>query len=357
MAKPTKQDKTKPTKKEVNTSDSESDSEVSSKKEVTTSKKGGKSNKDTTTDLSVPNIETEKAHLHLNVNIIKKWLQSHYENEKPRERVKTKKEGKNDEPEEEPDENSDESGDDESKSKKKSSDSFMIRGCQYVLTATEETVCLKLVGDAYSSGRMNKNTAGMLMMTDKNLMDTIKMDKDLKYTYDRYLDSYSADDKYVNQLGIKRDDYVSFIENFGFGGGNKNVMLDSGGFNFLMYILLKTRIMMANTALLLAQYKYTKSIDSDAMLFSVMQNYIGEIVNSIKNKSNESLLAMKDYRIEKHEADEKRKSDPNYVPKTVGKKKTEKKSEKKTEKKPEKKTEKKPEKKVEKKYDKKTKLD
>ena len=246
-----------------------------------------------------PNIATAAAKLHLNVKTCQKWMVEYLSRY-----TITKK-----------------NPDDDNRVK--------ILGAHFVLTAADEVICSKLATLGFA--RSKKGEAGLNTITEDNLIDSVRLDKEFNYTFGKYLDAYSTGDNYGAQLGMSKETIVKFLESFAFNGGNNNVHLDNSAYNFLMYILLKNRIQMTDAAYHVITYANKTSVNDKSMLHVTRMLFVGSLGKTICQKIEDVSLIMKQLTPENKEKDdddehnekekkEKKTSDKNDKKKTDTKK-------------------------------------
>ena len=244
-----------------------------------------------------PNKATAFAKLHFNVGSAKKWLNEYFK----RYTVEKKKK---------------EDKDAETDSKVK------ILNSHFALTAADQLICLSLVNLAGEKSK--KAAAGLYTITEENMMDNIKMSKDFNYTFGRFLDSYDCHGNYAPQMGLKKETVLEFIEKYAFNGGNSNINLDGQAFNFLMYIMLKNRILLAETAFQMIVYARKSSIDDRAILCAIKTIYTGQLGNSIYKKVEDVSKIVRGMAVEKDEKESTKKGSKDSKSSKDGKKKSDK---------------------------------
>jgi hypothetical protein len=202
-----------------------------------------------------PNEETCRLGLTFNVKTTKNWLRTHLK----RHKIESKSEDK--------------------------SDNVKIFGSHSMLTAADQVVCLLLVN--LSAGRAKKETAGIYKITEDLMIDSIRLNKDFNFVFGRFLDTYDSQQNYEAQLLLPRKIVTKFYEKYAFDGGNSNINLSDDAYNFLMYVMLKNRIMLVETAFYMSQYAKKTSVDDRAILYAVKSHYVGELGKSMFKKLEE----------------------------------------------------------------------
>jgi len=256
----------KPTKVKI---DDKSAKKKDSSKKGDSKKSGKKSDKDRKSKFAdvdkgdTANKATAFAKLHFNVISTQKWLAAYYKKYKIERKKKT-----------------DASDDDEKDNR------VRILNAHFAMTATDQVICSTLVTAAHSSSK--KESAGLYTITEENMINTVKLSKDLHFTFGRFLDSYDTDGNYCPQLQLKKEEVTKFIETYGVtGGGNTSIYLDSGAFNFLMYIIYRNRVLLAESAFQMSQYAKKSSVDDRAILFSLRTIYCGNLLKTMFSKVDE----------------------------------------------------------------------
>jgi len=124
-------------------------------------------------------------------------------------------------------------------------------------------------------------------ITEEQVLDNVKLNKDFNYTFGRFLDNYDNHENYAPQMGLARDAVTKFIETFAFNGGNSNVSLTDEAFNLLMFVMLKNRILLAETAFQMSQYAKKSSVDDRAILHAIKCHYSGTLFQTVYKKTEE----------------------------------------------------------------------
>jgi hypothetical protein len=207
----------------------------------------------------LPNKATAFAQLNFNVKTTQKWLSTHYS----RYSIEKKKK-------------EDDDDDEETKNKVK------ILNAHYALTATDQVICLSLVN--LVANKATKGQAGLYTITESLLQDKLQLNKDFRHTFGAVLDSYSSHQNYASELQLSKDAVTKFIEKYAFNGGNTDIHLEDDGFNFLMFIMLRSRIMLATTAFQMAVYARKSSVDDRAILYSIRSVFVGDLKDSLFKK-------------------------------------------------------------------------
>ena len=199
----------------------------------------------------------------------------------------------------------------------------------FALTAADQVVCLALVNLA--GAKSKKGEANMWTLTEDNMIDNVKLDKDFNFTFGKYLDSYSTNENYGSQMGLTRDNVTKFIELYAFSGGNSNINIEKQAYNFLMYIMLKNRIQLAESAFQMAVYAGKSSVSDKGILLSTKVMFTGALGKSMHKKIEDV-----SNRVRRLEKEKKGSEDSESKEKDAGDKKSSKKKEEKKSKKDEK---------------------
>lgn len=223
-----------------------------------------------------PNKATAFAKLYFNVKSTQKWLVEYYK----RYTIDRKKKDED-------------KGDD---------NRVKILNAHFALTAADQVICLSLVNLA--ADKSKKAAAGLYTITEENMIDNIKLDKDFNYTFLRFLDMYSPQENYAPQMGLTKDTVMKFIETYAFSGGNSNVNLDNQAFNVLMYIMLKNRIMLAENAFQMTSYAHKSSVDDRAIMYSLKTVYTGQLLQRMHKKVEDVSRRVRGIKAEKEESEE-----------------------------------------------------
>lgn len=259
-----KDDVKKPTKIEKHDDPKKSSKAATNdtKKESKPSDKKDKKDNDEKVPRTHPNKDTEKANLHFNVKTTNKWLKEYFSSYT----VERKKK------------NNDNDGDNK-KTKKEEEDqeiknnSIKMNGAQYALTAVDEVLCVEMANLAF--GKTTKDKAGLYLIKEDLLLDSMKLNKDFAFSFGKFFDSYSSKEKYGKQLSIEKKDVLKLLETCAFSGGNTSVNLDDSAYNLMMYVVLKNRILVAETTYQMLLYSKKASIDGRAVIHSVRAIYCG----------------------------------------------------------------------------------
>lgn len=225
----------------------------------------------------LPNKATAFAKLVLNVKSCQKWMNEYYERYTIEKKKKEKKEDKEDKKKTSKKDESDDEEEHEQKDNR-----VRILNAHFALTAADQVVCLTLVNLALE--RAKKKDAGLHTISEENMMDIVKLDKDFSFAFGRYLSTYSTNDNYYVQMGFAKNEVNQFIESYASGGGITNIKVEPQALNFLMYIMLKNRIQLVESAFQMAVYAGKSSVTDKAILLSIKTVHVGGLQKAIYKK-------------------------------------------------------------------------
>jgi hypothetical protein len=120
---------------------------------------------------------------------------------------------------------------------------------------------------------------------------------------------YDSSQDYAPSLSLKKADVLKFIEKFAFNGGNSDVQLSLDAYNFLMYLLLQNRILLADTAYQLMVHREKASVDFKAFAFGVNIHFKGGLKKSLSKKLDEKYRICKKMNIDAEEKSENNDED------------------------------------------------
>jgi hypothetical protein len=125
------------------------------------------------------------------------------------------------------------------------------------------------------------------------MINSVKLDKDFNSTFGRFLDNYDSHETYASQLtGMEKTNekgtgVLDYVSSHGFLGGSNSYHFEAGAYNFLMFIMLKNRILLAETAFQMVQYARKSSVDDRAVSFAVNTVYSGKLRQTLFKKLEE----------------------------------------------------------------------
>jgi len=270
----------------------------SAKKESTkkgSDKKGSKSKKESKNDRyagvekgDAPNIKTAWAELSFNVIDTAKWLKKYFTGYQLAKKVSTDDAKKKDDD-----------------SEKKES-SIRVGNTNFAFGVVDECLCSRLGSVVLK--KTKKNTVGLFLITEENLMDSIRLNKDLNFTFGRFLDEYDSHSNYESNTGVKNKDLHKFLEKHSFDGGNVSVQLEKGAYNLLQYCMLKSRNLLAELCYHKILYAKKQSLDPRSVLLSLPDVYTGELLKLMTKKVETMINKLKDG-IDKDDSEESEKDD------------------------------------------------
>jgi len=167
-----------------------------------------------------------------------------------------------------------------------------VSNAHFTLSATDEILCIKFSLYACKRAVDSEPVNGLYELTLNNIRDSIRLNADLNYTFERLLCKYDNGQDYLSEMNIKKQEIIEFIEKYAFNGSNINIGKDA--LNFIMFIMLQNRIMLMNTIYNLVNYKKSKTISENAIAYAVQINYINELSKDLVRKVNEVTQIVKD---------------------------------------------------------------
>ena len=238
-----------------------------------------------------PNKDTARAELYFNVKFAKKWLKNYYSRYtltvKVRDVVDDLKK-KNTETKE---------------TKETRETNIRLNDAHFALGVIDECLCSKLSSTTLKKSK--KNTVGLYTITEENIMDSIRLNKDLNYTFGRFLDEYDTHSNYGSELFLEKKTVHKFLEKYGFDGGNVGVQLESGAFNLLLFCMLKNRILLAESAYHKILFAGKQSVNLKAIFHSLPDVYSGELLKLMIKKVENIISKLKDTKSLDDESDKK----------------------------------------------------
>jgi len=231
-----------------------------------------------------PNLATAFAGLHLNVETVKKWLKSYYEDYKVERKAKsvkstienppTKKGGSKNESV-------------QNSEPKVMSEKVMLNNANFALGAVEHSLCLGLVGLIY--GKSKKAGAGLYTLYEQDLLASIDANLEYKFTFGRLLYLYQTKMDYVTQLGFNKKELSAYIEQYGFTGGNTTVNIN-GVLNLIAFLMLQNRNLLAETAYWSTIAKKGTTVTDRSILCAIPVTYQGQLKDTLYRKCEDVML-------------------------------------------------------------------
>lgn len=263
-----------------------------------------------------PNLATYDAGLELNVAETKKWLREYFGYE-PK-----KKNDKKDNDEEDDKTEQVETGQ-EKKTRLKlplndTSSCFKIMGSHNILTACDQVLCLELINAAVE--RTSKGTGGLYTFTTQMLQDTVSLNKDFNYVFSKHLDKYTESYSYGTQVRISQSSVSKLLDKHALSGGVTQLHVDKHAFNFMMFLVLTSRIEISKIARNMALYAGKTTIDERVIMFAIHSIYTGDLLRTIRMKYEDVYSRTKSLKDKDKDKDEN--EDENEDEKEKTKKKT-----------------------------------
>ena len=245
-----KSSKEKSTKETVEHKESkeskESKSDKGDKKEKT-------SEKQTAVKRGFPNNDTEEAGLFFNVNTNKNWMKEFYS---VGHEVTIKEKDKNEE-------------DKYNKVQKPAKLAFKPHWC---LAATDQVICTLIVNAAVK--RSSKGVDGLYTVTETNVVDGLKDDRDLRFAFLRNLDFFDRRNVYTGNLKMTSKNIGEFIEKY-CAHGASNVHADGSAINIIAFLMLENRKVLADTAYMMVLHSKGTSVSDKSILYATQCVYNG----------------------------------------------------------------------------------
>lgn len=134
-----------------------------------------------------------------------------------------------------------------------------LTGVDEVLTST----VLNLAG-----ARVKKGPDGLIRITEENMMDIMRLDKNLCATFGHFIGDYDNTQKYQKEVDIKKADLTRFVETKCL-NGNSSVTLDPSAQNFLMFLIRKSRTLLTECAFQMSQCYNKTGISEKSIMYSI----------------------------------------------------------------------------------------
>lgn len=159
------------------------------------------------------------------------------------------------------------------------------------LTGVDEVLTSKLVNAA--GERALKGVNGLIKISEENMMDSVKLNKELKAMFEHHLDSYDNSQQYQTDVQISKADLTRYVETKCL-NGNSAVTLDSGAQNFLMFVIRKSRIMLTETAFQISQCYSKTSLNERGILYAIKIVFPpGELQKAVFKKAENASTRVK----------------------------------------------------------------
>lgn len=213
---------------------------------------------------SAPNVQTKFAGLTFNVKYVQKWMKDYL---KRQHSLKDEKTGE--------------------------TVDVKVLNAHFVLGLTDHVICLALAN--LVADKSKKATANLNVITEESMLSSVRMDSDFSFTFGRFLDKYDKHENYEVQLNLckegkdmkTKDVVLNYISEKGFLGGSNSFHFEAGAYNFMMFVMLKNRILLTEAAFQMMQYAKKSSIDDRAVLFASNIVYTGKLGQAIFKKLEE----------------------------------------------------------------------
>lgn len=175
-----------------------------------------------------------------------------------------------------------------------------LSNSHYALTCIEEVLCISFL--TLVSQKTKKNKAGMYNITEDQMIDCINSSPDFKYTFGNSIETYNTNYNYSCELLLKKENIDKL---FSFHNSDTNTVLEHSAYNFLMFILLQNRILLANSSYQMMMYAKKLSIDYRAIMIAINIFYKEKSILyvSIKKKLEELSRLIKDKKDNKKDVD------------------------------------------------------
>jgi len=162
-----------------------------------------------------------------------------------------------------------------------------IRKAHYVLSGVDEVLCGELA--AKSVQRSEKGSAGLYRVTQKNVEDAVLSSPELRFTLERFLAGFTSDCEYFPMIDIsKKNENKEIITKYmEKAAGGSIVQFETQAFNIIMYLMLKNRVQVAETAFEMSQYAKKASVDDFAILHAVKTVYTGELLKAMMKRTED----------------------------------------------------------------------
>jgi len=285
-----------------------------------TKTKSSKTVKDTKEPKEVKNVDDEKKKANketsligatLNVTKVTYWLKNFllhnrdmaYEEKMTNLKIKKNKEkqDKNDTTDE------DDNSTDDEKGKSRTEFKIKIGGAHYALALSDEVICVSLVN--LTKNTIKKSVGGLYMITEDDLTNAVRLNKDANYAFCRCLLNYDAQQNYIVSLNYTEKELVEFVEKYAFGVGCSNVKLETKAINLLSYLMVQNRIMLSVAGCQMMMYAKSSTITYESIMASINIHYQGTLRKDLIKKLEEKLPLVKSKGKKKDKSDKSDKGD------------------------------------------------
>jgi hypothetical protein len=157
------------------------------------------------------------------------------------------------------------------------------KGSQVGLTSFNESLCKAILESALHQTEESK--AGLKNFTEQNLKNSVLLNDDLASFFKGHLHLYDSTLDYSSQYCVTRKQLKAFVDKIF--GSTFNLKVD--GITFLTYLLVKASSVIMSTAFELISYAKKKTLDGQSILSAININFIGELAETLKTKTNEAI--------------------------------------------------------------------
>jgi len=168
-----------------------------------------------------------------------------------------------------------------------------VINAHYVLSTVDQIVTFSLLTSLSDS--FEKTTAGLYDVSIDKIKTCVKLTPYYNTTYSLCLDKYDENLDYQKQLCIDKKLFTSYFNKQVF-HDNFRMNLSKDSTNFLCYLLVQTNIMLANTALIIAECVKKSRVNANMMVSAIKVHFSGKLYNDIMQKVDSvvTLLQNKD---------------------------------------------------------------
>lgn len=218
------------------------------------------------------NALTSNAKLELNVNDFKRWLIKYYDNNDMKF-IGFKKDDK------------------DPSIKIEELQSPMFKGFHVILALIIENCFKKIITTA--ANIMHKQTSGLISITSASIKYLIMQVKDLKFTFEEYLEHYEQKMMYADSFCIDKKIMYKFINQIG-----NSINLEPEGYGFLSYLMLRLMTDYAKYGYFIARYANKKSLDIKLAKTITELKFSGELHNDLIRKIDDTDRILSEFRSE-----------------------------------------------------------
>ncbi len=200
------------------------------------------------------NKETAFVGLEINVKPFRKWIKEHYHNQ---------------------------------------SKSVGIINAHYIMACVDQIVMFSVLNSL--SDTFKKTKSGIYDIDLEKMKTHVKITPYLNNTFYMCVDKFDENLDYQKQLCIDRKSIQSYITKYVF-NDNFRVDMNKDSMNFLMYLVVQSNVMLANTALIMSEFAKKSRVNSNAIIAAIKVHFSGKLLEDILKKvdSVDTLLKNKD---------------------------------------------------------------